>query len=48
VDGRAKPGHDTMRTIMPPTCHFNAYADKPGHDGGATAAAGHSRDVCIP
>src|SRR3954452_10835156 len=35
VDGRDKPGHDTMGTTVPPACYFNANGDTPDHDGGA-------------
>jgi hypothetical protein len=39
MDGRAKPGHDTVATIVPVSRQVSAYADEPGHDGEATACA---------
>src|SRR5690242_15939179 len=39
VDGRHMAGHDTVGAVTPQGPYFNAYADKPGHDGVATDAA---------
>jgi hypothetical protein len=36
-----------MATAVPPAHYFNAYADKPGHDGDATTKIAY-QIVCTP